>query len=253
MKVIFKKKILIPAIVLGCVCSMIAMIPTNRNVDAAVMVYDEQNVAEAIKTAINTANILTETQKELALQIIDMTSMSQNKLEDFLKRQVIKQDGILDESENKVGVLNGKTSVESYWENNFRNIESVLNGDITVVDAYNANQKAMKALEKTNYDALHNAKTTQIATQEMSENLSEVITNSANAEGNKEAIQANTQAVAATAMGVYYGNNLLSDLVAQQSLKHQKENLDEANALAFAKSVAKQAEKDVADMKAAAR
>lgn len=247
----WKGTILIAAIGMGCIGSVLAMLPTGRSADAAVLVYDEKNILEAAKTAINTANILTNAQKELALQIIDMASMDPGRLEAYLKGQVQKQDEIFNESHGKIGALTTRSTAQTYWEENFRNIESVLNGDITVVDAYNANQKALKALEKTNYDALHNAKTTQTASHELSENLTEAVTNSANAEGTKEAVQANTQAIATAAMGTYYGNALLADMVAQQALKYQKENLDEANAMALSRAVAKQAKDDVAAMKAA--
>lgn len=248
---IWKKKILAAAVGMGCVGALFAMLPTGKTVDAAVLVHDDKNIIEAAKTAINTANILTNAQKELALQIIDMTSMDAGKLEEYLKWQVRQQDEIFNEAGGKIGVLTAKSTPQAYWEENFKNIESILQGDVTISDAYNANQKALKALENTNYDALHNAKTTQTASQQLSDSVTEAVINSANAEGTKEAVQANTQAIAAAAMGVYYGNTLLSDMVAQQALKYQKENMDEANAMALSKAVAKQARNDVEAMKAA--
>ena len=157
----FKKCVIVSGVVMGIAGAAIGMMPKERTASAAVLVYDTKNVEEAIKTAITTADILTNAQKELALQVIDMTKMSTGQIENYLAGMVKEQNYPMDEKEGQTGALNTHSSVQSFWDSQFANLNSVLNGNMTVVDAYNASQKSMQALEKTNEDALSMAKTTQ--------------------------------------------------------------------------------------------
>lgn len=246
-----KKKIIVSAVIMACGGSLLGMITKTQRADAAVLVYDQENILQAVKTAINTAEILTNDQKQLALQIVDMTSLSTDQLENLLKSQTKSKQIILDENVGKTGALMPKTSAGSYWDNTFSNIQNVLNGDVTVLDAYSANQKALKAMEQTNQDALHGAKTTQALQNNITGTVNDALSASANASGTKEAIQANTQTVAAGTMGTIYGNNLMSEALAVQVLKYQKDAQDEANAMALNQQAATQIQNDVAAMKAA--
>ncbi len=238
-------------LLVGCVGTSLGFVisQADKNASAAVLVYDAQNVLEAAKTAVNTANILTESQKEVVLQILDMSSMSTQQLAWYLQSLTKKQTEVFDESGGKIGALNPGNSVDAFWSENFKNVEDVINGRITVVDAYEANQKSLKALEQTQKDSLHNAKTTQNASNDMSEMIHTALDNSANAEGTKAAVQANTQAVAVAAMGTLYTNNVLSDALAQQALRYQKEAADEAAGIALQKSIAKNMKQSVEKMR----
>lgn len=245
-------KRLITGLVIGCLGTATGFAVSqfsDKKANAAVMVYDAENIMEAAKTAINTANILTEEQKELALQIIDMSSMTTEQLANYLQKHSNNQDEIWNENENKNGALKQSNSVSKFWQDNFNNVEAVLNGNMTVVDAYEANQKALNALEKTQFDAIHNAKATQNAANEMGVMVNDALTNSANAEGTKAAVQANTQAVAVAAMGTLHTNNLLSDMVAQQTLKYKKELDEEAASIALQQTLARNAKESVNKMK----
>lgn len=55
----------------GIAASFLAMIPSAHRSEAAIAVIDQKNIEEAIKTAIETAKILTTEQKELALMILN--------------------------------------------------------------------------------------------------------------------------------------------------------------------------------------
>lgn len=224
----WKKGVVVSGLFMGCIGAFIGMLPSERPAEAMVLVHDEENIAEAIKTAINTASMLTNEQKQLALQILDMSSMSESKLTAYIEKQTAQGTQILTENGGKIGALKPTSSSTEFWNENFTNLESVLNGTMSVSDARNAAQKSLKALESTNQDALHNAKTTQTASNTLADSVTTAVTNSANASGTKEAVQANTQVVAASAMGTAYGNNLLSELLATQVTKYQKENQDEA-------------------------
>lgn len=246
-----KRAILVSAIVMACLGTGMGMLVHERPASAAILVYDTENILQAAKTAINTASIATDAQKQVALQILDMASMSSDQLTAFLKAQALKQQTINNENASKTGALTTQRTAQAFWNENFQSVEQVLNGQETVMDAYEANQRAIKALEKTNQDALHGAKTAQTATADLSTTVSNAVSASANASGTKEAVQANTQAMAAAAMGTFLGNNLLSEMVATQAVKYQKENQEEAAAIALQNQVADQARSNVDAMKAA--
>ena len=66
-----KKIAIAVGIVFGISASLLAMIPSGRHTEAAIAVIDQKNIEEAIKTAIQTAKILTTQEKELALMILN--------------------------------------------------------------------------------------------------------------------------------------------------------------------------------------
>ena len=221
---------ILSSILMGTLGAAISMVPQERTASAAVLVYDAKNVEEAIKTAITTADILTNEEKQLALQIINMRSMDAEQILSYLQSHSDQQQQVWDERMGKAGALDPNMSTESFLETCFPNIENILNGNMTMTDAYAQAQKSLQALEKTNADALHNAKTTQTAGLSLHNSLHQVLENSKNAEGEKEAQQANTQAAAVGATAQIYGNNLLSDMAAIQAVKYQKEIQEEAMA-----------------------
>ena len=63
------------AVLIGCLLGVTvpfgAMAISHRPADAAIFVIDEKNIAEAVKTAITTAEILTTEQQELAFKLLD--------------------------------------------------------------------------------------------------------------------------------------------------------------------------------------
>ncbi len=86
-----KKTALASAIVVGVAASFVTMLPTSHRTEAAIAVIDQKNIEEAIKTAIQTAKILTEEQKQLALQILNMKKLDISMLEDLMKRNEEKE------------------------------------------------------------------------------------------------------------------------------------------------------------------
>lgn len=223
----FKKYMMGSVVVMGIAGAFIGMIPHEKTVSAAVFVYDQQNIEEAIKTAISTADILTNAQKQLALQVLDMTQMTDGKVTQYLTGMAKEQSSPLDEKAAQVGALKTNSSVQTFWNEKFPDIDSILNGKTTVMDAYYASQKSMQAMEQTNEDALGMAKNTQTMADNVAASTMDALNNSANAQGNLEAQQANTQVNAAGVMALVHGNNLLSNMGAAQSVKYQRELQDE--------------------------
>ena len=227
-----KKLMLVSAAVMGIGGAGLSMLPQVRPAQAAVLVYDAKNVAEAIKTAITTADILTNEQKQLALQIINMTQLDKNVLGQFLQGMQKQERYPMDEKDAQIGVLSPKTTPQSFLNDCFPDLDAVLNGQITVMDAYEASRKSMQALQQTNNDALRMAKATQVMADDVSASTMQALTNANNAKGNLEVQQASAQVQAAGVMALVHSNNLLANIGASQALQYQKELQEEAIARA---------------------
>ena len=227
-----KKWMPVVGLTMGVLGAGIGMLPQTHPAQAAVLVYDAQNVAEAIKTAITTANILTNEQKQLALQILNMTQMDGKQILQYIDGMKKQQRYPMDEKDGQIGVLATKTTPQAFLDKRCPNLDAVLNGQMTVMDAYEASKKSLEAMQQTNTDALRMAKMTQNMADEVSASTLTALDHSAQAKGNLEAQQANTQVQAAGVMAMAQGNNLLANISASQALRYQKELQDEAIARA---------------------
>jgi len=65
------KKTAVVSCAVGVLASFTAMVPKSHSTEVAIAVFDAKNIEEAIKIAIQTAKILSEEQKQLALQILN--------------------------------------------------------------------------------------------------------------------------------------------------------------------------------------
>lgn len=216
---------------IGTLAAFLAMIPSSKSASATVLVYDAQNVAEAIKTAINTATMLTNEQKQLALQILNMNKLDATTLANWYQNQQTQQKEILNEENVKTGALNTSTSVNNFWNQELGSVEDVLNGNTSLVDLYSSTQKGIKALDKTNYDSLHNAKAVQIQNDALSSTVTSALQAANNADGNLQAVQAATTIQAANAQATIQGNALLANMAAMEAANYQRENVERATNL----------------------
>ena len=166
----------VAGLLLGVTTPIAAMMMRSHHSEAAVAVIDEKNIAEAIKTAISTANILTTEEKELALMILDAKKinmdmltgwMEKNKAADtFCKTPDIMQDiGILKQQGKVPSILNANTSATAILMNEIGSIEDAMNGKQTIVDLYMQTQKNHKALDATYRAAAERAKASQKVTE----------------------------------------------------------------------------------------
>ena len=79
------KKTAVVSCAVGVLASFAAMVPTSHSTEAAIAVFYAKNIEEAIKIAIQTAKILTEEQKQLALQILNTKKPSDNRRREFFR------------------------------------------------------------------------------------------------------------------------------------------------------------------------
>ena len=159
-----RKTAIATGVIVGITAGTVGMLTVSHRTEAAIAVFDERNIEEAIKTAIQTANILTEEQKQLALQILNMKKLDASKLADLLGRNAKKEQAILaGDAVLPPGILGDKgKSVEAVWDERMGNIEDVINGNITVVDMALQEQNRQKALHETAKGTAEVAKQTMV-------------------------------------------------------------------------------------------
>ena len=209
------------------------MLPTSHKIEAAIAVIDEKNIEEAIKTAVQTAKILTEEQKQLALQILNAKKLDISMLETLMKRNQKKEEAILaGDAVMPPGIINDKNkSVQAQWEERIGNVEDVINGNMTVYDMAIQEQKRQKAMHEASKGAAQAAQQTiQIDKQNM-EDAKKALEASNNAEGQQQALQA--------------GNYLLYDILQSVSAGNRaKAHMAASMAAYFDSKVQEKAESD---------
>ncbi len=235
-----KKKYWIPVgILLGVTVAAGAMTVAPSQSNAAVLVFDEKNVAEAIKTAINSAKILTEEQKQLALELLNIKSLNENTITRILSKHTKATGGILAgdaridpevlrRQGKGVGVLNSGTTVMHVLQNEIGSVNRVLDGRETLVDLYKDSQKNYKTLEATYQDAMQAAANAQASSNTLADSVNDALDAANNAEGQMQAVQANAYIQAAQYTEARNHTYLLGQLVGAEVLNSYVKNRENA-------------------------
>ena len=168
------------------------MLPTSQKTEAAIAVIDARNIEEAVKTAIQTAKILTEEQKQLALQILNMKKLDVSTIEELIRRNTKKDEEILvGDMILPPGVINDQIkSAQAQWEERIGNIEDVLNGNMTVYDMVIQEQKRQKAIHEASKSVAQVAQQTIQFDRQNLEDARKALQASNESEGQHQAIQA---------------------------------------------------------------
>ena len=228
-----KKTAIVTGIVVGVTSCFTAMLPKSHITEAAIVVIDEKNIEEAIKTAVQTAKILTEEQKQLALQILNVKKLDISMLETLMKRNQKKEESILSgDAVMPLGIINDKTkSVQAQWEERIGNVEDVINGNMTVYDMAVQEQKRQKAIHEASKGAAQAAQQTIQFDKQNMEDAKKALEASNNAEGQQQALQA--------------GNYLLYDILQSVSAGNRaKAHMAASMAAYFDSKVQEKAESD---------
>ena len=227
-----KKTAVISGIVVGVAASFTAMLPTSHKSEAAIAVIDQRNIEEAIKTAIQTAKILTEEQKQLALQILNMKKLDISMLEKLMKRNEEKEkiplsgDVIYPES-----LIKQNESIQKIWNERIGNIEDVINGNMTVYDIIIQEQKRQKAIHQSAKETASAAQETIKLDKQNMEDAKVALEASNKAEGQQQVLQA--------------GNYLLYDILQSVSAGNRaKAHMAASMAAYFDSKVQEQAESE---------
>ena len=228
-----KKTVIVTGIVVGVAAGFTAMLPTSHKIEAAIAVIDEKNIEEAIKTAVQTAKILTEEQKQFALQILNAKKLDISMLETLMKRNQKKEESILaGDAVMPSGIINDKSkSVQAQWEERIGNVEDVINGNMTVYDMAIQEQKRQKAIHEASKGAAQAAQQTIQFDKQNMEDAKKALEASNNAEGQQQALQA--------------GNYLLYDILQSVSAGNRaKAHMAASMAAYFDSKVQEKAESD---------
>ena len=215
----FKKTAVVSAVVVGIAASFTTMLPTSHKIEAAIAVIDEKNIEEAIKTAIQTAKILTEEQKQVAMQILNMKKLDISMLETLMKRNEEKEKMPLSgDMMIPTGIINDKNkSVEAVWQERIGNIEDVINGNMTVYDMARQEQKRQKAIHEASKGTAQAAQQTIQFDRQNMKDAKKALEASNNAEGQQQALQAGNYILYDILQSVSAGNRAKAHMAASMA------------------------------------
>lgn len=224
--------------VMGVSASLLAMVPNVRQSEAAIAVVDEKNIEEAIKTAVQTAKILTEAQKQYALMLLNIKKLDVSSLLKFLGTQDENLKGLDEQYNNYQGVLSKSKTLENIWKETVGDYESVLSGKLTIYDMYKITRNRAKMAQDTVNDATVIIKNAQETNKKIMESNKAIIEKVNEAEGELQVEQGQAQAIVNTTTATVQGNEELSALVSYAQMDRQDKEGQKAAAQALYNSYA---------------
>ena len=222
----------------GIAASFLAMIPSSHRSEAAIAVIDQKNIEEAIKTAIQTAKILTTQEKELALMILNAKKIGPAEIQKIVDSQLGQQKQMLDEKMGQNGVLGHIWSsasknpnadpLDAAWRDRIGDLQSIINGNTTVYDGIMNERRRQETLSDTFKDAAKSAQNTQQSNMEIAKATQTALENSNKAEGTMQVMQAGNAINANTVMALLQMTKMYSNAVAAEAAHYQAENIRRA-------------------------
>ena len=224
------KKTAVISCAVGVLASFTAMIPTSQSTEAAIAVFDKKNIEEAIKTAIQTAKILTEEQKQLALQILNMKKLDVSMLEELMRRNEEKEKAPLSgDMLMPPGLLNdGSKSVGALRDERIGNIEDVINGNMTVYDMVVQEQKRQKAIHEVSKSTAQAAQQTIQLDRQNMEDAKKALEASNKAEGQQQVMQAGNYLLYDILQSVSAGNRARAHMAASMAAYYDSKIQEQA-------------------------
>lgn len=214
---------------MACIGSLGAAPFTPQFSEAAVAVIDQANLSVNKVTAENSTQSLIRLISQLELDIRNIASMDKGAL-------IMHYTGLSDEFgeiREQIAAFEGSmnpSKSQPFDEKGMR-VQDVLGGAFDVSGHWNILGGQYKALEHTYTDTIRLSKKTQELNDDYSK-LERILKTAADAPGQKEVMQANTQVDSMTTAGVMEGNQLLAQQNAMMAEKYQQENMEKAAAKA---------------------
>lgn len=239
-----KKKAAIAAgILMGVSASFIAMAPTARTTQAAVAVFDAQNVAKAVEIVTQTLNIYNNVAQQLGLQKINMAKLNTGVWGQILNQQQKAQtaqsgtgwDGSHSDRDAEVlkslgmtaGILNKTTTPEQILKNEIGDVSKIFKkGEIPT--SYLAAQNNARALDASFTDAAQTAQNMQRADAMLATSVNDALQATTNAQGDMEVQQSIAAMQAANVQATQNGNQLLAQILATQAQAGYARNMEKA-------------------------
>lgn len=207
-----KKVVVAVGVAFGIAASFLAMIPSSHRSEAAIAVIDQKNIEESIKTAIQTAKILTTQEKELALMVLNADPL------------------------------------DIAWRDRLGDLQSIINGNTTVYDGIMNERRRQETLTEIFKDAAKSAQNTQQTNMDITKSTQQALENSNKAEGTMQVMQAGNAINANSVMALLQITKMYSNAVAAEASHYQAENIRRATVEA---NQQKSAERNIAAGQAA--
>lgn len=233
-------------IVMGIVASVIAMIPHSTPTRAAILTHDAQNIEQAVKQVMQTAEIIQKTQQQIELMTTNMKSLDINSLIAFSEGlnnsaatifgagTVVIPPAELEKLGKVAGLLNKFESARGSLERTIGMAEDVFDGNVSVgniKDLYSQAERTSKVLEATYKDAADTAKAVQNSDEELHKTVKSAVEAAFRAKGRMEAQQAAIAISAANASEIRNTNLLLANLLAVAVEEAYTRNIEKAKIL----------------------
>ena len=227
MKKSVQHMLIVGAVLVGTiVAALLASLPVN----AAVAVIDMQNIAINTKTAANTELTSLNLIKQLALDLLNIKGLDGGVLGQYSDEIASRQKSLEEKMKAFQGIM-GQDSA-GIWDENGGRMEDILGGSFDVGTYLNVSGSSYKALEDTFRDTIQLAKTVQKINSD-TETLQKALKNSAEAEGQKQAQQADTEVAAVTAASQMQETQLIAQQTGMMAESYLKENQEKAAAKAI--------------------
>lgn len=218
------------------------LLPAGHRTEAAIAVIDAKNIEEAIKTAVQTSNILTQEQKKVLLQLTNMTPFDINVQKNFTAEGDEQERKVMQEMLARDGSSKKNSTIQAVWSDRIGNIESLLSGSMSYSDVYEAEQKREKLLHDTYLDAAKAAKDSSANNATLIANSQGIIENSNHAEGALQAAQAGNALNAQQIYGITNATGLINHLVQMESTRYEKEAVENLEKMNIAKQTQAEAQ-----------
>jgi hypothetical protein len=228
----FMKKSVQHMLIVGAVLAgagaawLFASLPVN----AAVAVIDAQNIAINTKTAANTELTSLNLIKQLALDLLNIKGIDGGVLGKYTDEIASRQKSLQEKMKAFQGIMGQEST--GIWDEKGGRIEDILSGSFDVGTYLNVSGSSYQALEGTFRDSIELAKTVQKMSSDTTV-LQQALKNSAEAEGQKQAQQADTQVAAVTAASQLQETQLIAQQTGMIAESYLRENQEKAAAKAI--------------------
>lgn len=253
-------------ILFGVSAGIFAMLPASRHTEAAIAVWDEKNIEQAIQMVTQTASILSDQDKQLILSILNSKKLSEDTILRYIQGveqmdknsplhgDIVIPDGLgsnWDEYKKQHPEYNkaanatqqANAMLQASWIDKLGDLSLVLNGQETVAGAYMSEIKREKALNATYLNAAREAQQAQMSNDDIAEMTNTLLNDSYQAEGQMQAMQIGNNI---NAQGVYALLMMNKQIAAQykaQAAYMQSQNIEKAAVEAHERAVRERARK----------
>ena len=234
-----KKYAILLGMCLGVTAFTGASLSVTKHTDAAVLVHDDSNIAEAIKTVTNTYNILTNLQKQLLIDIANIQKLGAGDWLNILKSQAEseakKQNGsfcktpeVLAQTGEMPGILNQHSTPTTVMTNTIGRVQDIVAGNMntSVRTQTEAAYTRAAAVEASARDTAQMASNVQYSDEELAKSIDDALEAANNAEGLLQVEQANAAIAAAQVRSIQNGNALLAQMAASNAQVQASDNME---------------------------